>query len=146
MSHPKFTAMAFAATLGLSAALLPALSPANAQDSGLEPQRQGSVTWISGGIGQDELEALHAAQSGYNLRLLFALQGSGEYLANVAVRVVNGHGDTLLDANSRGPFLYAKLPAGTYKVTASSEGRAQTRSISVPATGAAAQSFYWPAS
>lgn len=138
MSYPTRTAFAFTAALIVTAAQAPA------QGAGLEPETKGSVTWVSGGIAEDELQEMRAVQGRYNLRLLFAVQGTGEYLADIPVRAVNAKGETVLDAVSRGPMLFAKMPAGTYKVTVSSEGRAQSRSIGVPASGAASQSFYWP--
>ncbi len=101
------------------------------------------VTYISGGVGTSEREEMELVKSKYNLRLLFAMQGSGVYLAAIRVRIEDGAGERLLDAVSRGPWLFANLPPGRYLITADNAGRAQTREVRVPAAGATQQDFYW---
>lgn len=105
-------------------------------------QTQGEVSFVSGGIGADEVAAMHEVRRDYNLQLLFAAKGSGEYLSAVAVVVKNAHGDTVLDTVADGPFLYARLPAGRYQVSASYEGQTQNRGVRLDRhhTGL---SFYW---
>ena len=109
-----------------------------AEDTALQPQTQGTISFISGGRSSDERDALRQMQSRYNLRLQFAVQRSGEYLANVNVTVTDAKGATLLDAISDGPLFYAQLPAGRYHLTVTSDGKSETRNITVPASGAGA--------
>ncbi len=112
----------------------------------LEPQTTaGGIRWVSGGIGFDETHALKKVEGEYNLRLLFAVQGSGAYLADIVVIVQDHHGQPVLEATARGPRLLAQLSPGTYTVTATSAGATETRRISVPRSGSADQSFYFPA-
>lgn len=112
----------------------------------LEPQTTADgVRWISGGIGFDETLALKKVEGEYNLRLLFAVQGSGAYLADIVVIVQDHQGQPVLETTARGPRLLAQLPPGTYTVTATSAGATETRRISVPRSGSADQSFYFPA-
>ena len=85
-----------------------------------------------------------SVKSQYNLRLLFALQGSGEYLSNVQVRIDKAGGPTLLTAVSEGPWFYVHLPPGRYNLTLDNAGQVQTRRVTVPARSATEQSFYWP--
>ncbi|HLI12525.1 MAG TPA: carboxypeptidase regulatory-like domain-containing protein [Alphaproteobacteria bacterium] len=130
------------ALLSLSVALLSA--PALAQSLAPEAQTQNGVTFMSGGIGEEGLDSIRAAEHDYNLRLLFAVQGSGFYLSDVKVQIIDAKGTTLVDTVSQGPYFLAKLKPGRYKVVATSNGTAMTRTIEVPASGRAAQSFYWP--
>ncbi|HOP41602.1 MAG TPA: hypothetical protein PLI53_11225, partial [Geobacteraceae bacterium] len=51
----------------------------------LKPRTQGNITFVSGGIGRDEREALKKIEDDYNLRLLFAARDSREYLADIKV-------------------------------------------------------------
>lgn len=120
--------------------------PARGEDPVLQPSMQGSVAYVSGGIGDQGQRALREVEGQYNLRLLFAVQGSGEYLADIPVRIVDAKGVTVLDAVAEGPFMLVKLPPGVYSVIASNEGAALKKSVTVPATAAASQAFYWPAS
>jgi hypothetical protein len=108
----------------------------------LEPQRQGNVAFISGGVGESEQQAMQKMQGEYNLHLLFA-EKNGDYLSGVNVQVQDQKGTTVLSTTTQGPRLFAKLPAGSYKVTASADGKSQTRSVSVGDKGAASESFYW---
>ena len=132
--------------IGTLAAMMVAgsLGSVYAQDE-LEPQTTaGGIRWVSGGIGFDEIHALKKAESEYNLRLLFAVQGSGAYLADIVVIVQDHQGQPVLEATARGPRLLAQMPPGTYTVTARSGGATETRRISVPRSGSADQSFYFP--
>jgi len=107
-------------------------------------QTQSSVAYISGGIGGDEQEAMRAAAQNYNLHLLFAEQGSGEYLSGIKVTITSQQGAVVLSAISDGPYFMARLPAGHYRISADAgDGRPQMRAVSVPAHGAFAASFYW---
>ena len=105
-------------------------------------QTQGEASFVSGGIGDDELAAMHEARRDYNLQLLFAAKGSGEYLSSVAVVVKNAHGDTVLDTVADGPLLYAKLPRGQYQVSARYQEQVQNRKVRLGG-GATSLSFYW---
>jgi hypothetical protein len=121
---------------------VPSASSAAPAAFGPEPQRQGNITFVSGGAGDEDRAALHGVANQYNLHLLFAAR-SGEYLANINVTVADARGQTVLDTIADGPIFYAKLPPGRYRVTASNGGQSITREMSVPASGAASQDFYW---
>jgi hypothetical protein len=120
-----------------------AIGPARADDPALDVKTVGNVSYVSGGVGVSERQALDQVKSQYNLRLLFAYNKSGAYLADVRVKITTGGGHTLLDVVSDGPFFYARLPAGHYRVSADNAGKVQTRSVTVPANGAVSQDFYW---
>ena len=106
-------------------------------------QSQGSITYISGGITADERDAMKPVTKDYNLRLMFALN-VGSYVANVKVKITNGKGKTVLDTVSEGPWLYVKLPAGKYKISAEYHDKLVTRSATVAARKGASATFIWP--
>ncbi len=123
--------------------LLSALAlPARAQE--LQPQEQNGIAYVSGGIGIDGVNAIKSVQSNYNLRLLFASNGSGQYYAEVKVTIMDQAGNPLLQAVSEGPYFYARVKPGQYKVVAEAAGMPKTVTVNVPAAGAVVQSFYWP--
>ena len=102
--------------------------------SALPPeQTQGGVTYVSGGIGQEEAQAFEAAAAQYPLALEFAIKHAprAEYTANVHVVVTDTQGARVLDADSNGPFLLAKVPAGRYTVTAERHQQTLTRTVQV---------------
>lgn len=94
-------------------------------------QTIGSVAVAHGGVGAEAREAMQREQDKYNLRLQFARQGSGEYLAGVRVKIADAKGQTVVDTLASGPWFYARLPAGQYTVTATSEGTSLTQRIDI---------------
>lgn len=101
------------------------------------------VAYESVGIGEDDPVA--TMSDTYNLHMIFALQGSGEYLAEIKVRIDDAKGENVLETTSPGPIFYAKLPAGNYRVTADSQGKSVRKSVAVKDRGLRHLYFYWPA-
>lgn len=114
--------------LGLLAACFAAL--AMAQTVPEQVITQSGVSFASGGIGVDSQERLKAREREFNLKLVFTLV-EGNYLSDVGVSVKNAAGKTLIEHVADGPFFMAKLPAGAYAVTATYEGKSQTRKVNV---------------
>jgi hypothetical protein len=105
------------------------------------PIERNGVAYISGGVGEDEVQAFRRAASGYNLRITFAAK-SGQYLSDVDVRIVSGE-RTVLAVRTDGPFLFVRLPQGSYRVTARDRQVSEARRVVVPRTGGADIRFYW---
>jgi hypothetical protein len=108
-------------------------------------KHQGTVQYVSGGIGIDESEAMKAAARDYPLALTFAAQrdGKADYVASVGVAIHDAQGKEVLKATAEGPYMLVKLPAGAYKVSATYEGKAQVREVTVQNTGTARAVFEW---
>lgn len=67
----------------------------------------------------------------YPLKLVFAA-ASGDFLANVRVKVEDASGNVALQAECDAPWLVADLPAGRYDVTATAAGGfTETASVQV---------------
>jgi hypothetical protein len=109
-----------------------------------QPQSQGGISFIVGGVGDNSQDAMRQVERDYNLRLTFVQLPAGEYLADIGITLQNAQGKTLLDTTADGPFFYAKLPPGRYKVAATSNGRTLTHTIEVAADKAVRQTFFWP--
>src|SRR5690606_37917825 len=82
-----------------------------------------------GGIGAEERAAMEAKAADYNLRLTFATKVSGAYLSDVKVAIRNARGETVLDTVAAGPWLFARLPRGEYRVAASAFGQTLAQSL-----------------
>ena len=134
--------MAAAMAVG-SMAIAGILSTAQA---GMPPvKHQGSVEYVSGGIGIDESEAMKAASGNYPLALTFAAQrgGKADYVADVAVVIRDAQGKSVLQVTAEGPYMLVKLPAGSYRISATFDGKAQERQVSVQDSGTARAMFEW---
>ena len=101
------------------------------------------VAYVTGGVGQDEVAAFRGLASGYNMRATFTT-GSGEYLSGVAVQVARSDGTVVFNATSDGPYLYARLPQGHYRLIASLDGAQRSRDLYVPARGGVKLTLIWP--
>lgn len=111
--------------------------PAAAEDAELD-----TVPFLTGGVGEQEREALQAAAEDYNLKLVFA-RADGAFVADVQVTVTDSEGSTLLDVTSEGPLLFAKLPPGSYTVKATYRGDTKESTASVGETGRRTLDFRW---
>ncbi len=108
-------------------------------------QVQGSVSYLSGGIGLDESNAIKQAAAQYPLELEFVRKATpkAEYLSNIKVTIKDHAGKTVLETTSNGPFLLAKLPVGQFSVTAERGGEAKQRVVNIKAQGHERVMFEW---
>lgn len=130
------TAAALAIVLMLPCAPLAAAEAMPAE------QVAGNVSYVSGGIGDDEIAAMKAAAARYPLELVFVGK-DGSYLAGNPVVVRDASGQVVLDTQSDGPFLLARLPPGRYAVKATYLDQSREQRVSVSANGHARVVFAW---
>ena len=127
----------------LSAANLALVGAAFAAE-GLPPaQTFGGVSYLSGGIGLDESEAIKSAEKDFALSLLFVQTKRGEYVSDVKVGITDKSGKTVLEAVADGPMLLATLPAGEYKLSAENEGKTLVKTVRVTGKGVVRAVFIW---
>jgi hypothetical protein len=117
--------------------------PSLAEESAIQPQTQGDVTFVTGGVGIDERNELDATRANYNLSLQFSVQGSGNYLSDVNIRITDLKGNVFLETVSNGPKLFAKLPSGRYIVTVDLNGETYHKTVSVRGKQNTSLSFTW---
>ena len=106
-------------------------------------QAQGDVRYVSGGIGVGERLALAAMHAEFNVHMTFAVKRAGNFIADVAVHVEDAGGRALLDAVSDGPWLYARLAPGRYRLRATYAGVEQSREFQVRARRHTELYLYW---
>ncbi len=115
-----------------------------AEESLLQPKTQGEVSFVSGGVGGDERDVMHAIRKDYNLSLLFSLAGSGEYLSDVKVCIKDTAGNNLLETVADGPMFFAKLKPGRYDVSVEQNGHSIEKAINIDAKQRTSLSITWP--
>lgn len=106
---------------------------------------QGAVTYIMGGVGRLEADAIKHAAKYYPLELEFLLKAwpHDEYLAGVKVRIKDAHDRMVLNVTADGPFLLARMPAGKYTVSAERNGRVEHRQIEIAVNDHRRVVFEW---
>ena len=136
----SFTALALllGGGLPLLAGAQQTSGPPQANEQGWSPpggsmqvQTYQGVRFVSGGIGLSGRDELRTLSPQFNLRLMFAMQGSGNYLAGAQVRILNSRGAVVLDATSEGPYFLAQLPPGSYTVEVSALGQTQQQTARI---------------
>jgi hypothetical protein len=102
----------------------------------------GDAPVVSGGVGDEDRDALMQAYGQYNLHLAFA-EKSGDYVADVGVKVRDSRGREMWSGTADGPLLFMKLPPGRYEVVADFDGKEQRRSVQVGPRGGRLVTLLW---
>jgi len=143
------SSFAVAALLGSAAAWAqePAASPApgDAQRSVMpseavslpETQTSGKVTYVTGGIPYEQIPAFKQAARQYPLNLeIYERSGNkNQFTADVDVKLTSKSGDVVLDARTEGPFLWAKVPPGQYKLQTTLNGKVREQNVAIKSQG-----------
>ncbi|WP_186204557.1 carboxypeptidase regulatory-like domain-containing protein [Burkholderia gladioli] len=106
-----------------------------------EPVERDGMTYVTGGIGADEVSAFREVASKYKLRITFT-STDGHYLSDIDVRISSGSHE-VLGVHTTGPFLFVRLPKGPYRITARARHISQSRQVVVPARGGIDVRFHW---
>jgi hypothetical protein len=137
--------------LALAVALASALSSSTltwAQSKVPFPREhhKGAVTWISGGIGKDEADAMRGVASRYNVRLVMAVarKPHAAFLGAVPVKITDAKGRVVLDIKTDGPLLFLKLPPGRYTVSANVAGHVLSKSLQAKDRRSLQIALIWP--
>lgn len=110
-----------------------------------EPHQQGDVTYVSGGIGSDETDALALVKKDYNLYLT-STDVTGHYLGGSRILISNAAQGVLVDVVAQGPLFYAHLPNGRYHIESFNGTASKKQSVVIGHGKASRVHFSWPVS
>jgi hypothetical protein len=112
-----------------------AIAPVAAQaEMSLQEHSQGTVSYVSGGIGEDQAKAMRQAEASYPLTLELASAAGGPrdaYVSNAKVDISDASGRTVLDMTAEGPLVLVNLPSGTYHVAVNWNGTQREKTVEV---------------
>jgi hypothetical protein len=96
-------------------------------------QMQGDITYISGGIGEDESRAIKAESKNWPLSIEFSeyVVSQDLWVAQVYLRILDSKGKTILETIVDGPMFLGRLPPDTYELFATYEGVTKSRKIQI---------------
>lgn len=107
---------------------------------------QHGVSFLSGGIGDDEEIQIRRAAKDFGLLLEFTEiergQPHGHWSSDVNVRLKSG-ASLLVKAKSDGPLMLIKLEPGSYVIEAERAGVRHTRRVEVKANAVVRERFIW---
>src|SRR5580704_11840043 len=99
-----------AAMAGIIAAALALPALADAEGFGvLQPKQEGNVTYITGGIGDSEVDQLKAQSGNYNFQMINS-DPTGHYTADTNLVIQSKDGREVIRVDNAGPLFYAQLP------------------------------------
>lgn len=101
---------------------------ANAFEQGVTAD---GIRYASGGVSEEDREALQALSERFSLWVVTAVRKSGAYLSDVRVTVSTDHRQIVFDAPLAGPWLFIGLPLGSYAVDARLGGQTQQRTTTI---------------
>lgn len=78
----------------------------------------GTMKYVSGGIGEEELTQLKSLEKSFNIQLLVAGM-TGSFIGDVTVRVVDNKDTVLFTVKDAGPYVYFYMPPADYMVEVS---------------------------
>ena len=110
-----------------------------------EAQTQNGITYLSGGIGLDESEAMKAAAKDYTLMITCSVQPTGKYLADVKVNITDKSGSPVLETVIDGPMLLVQLAPGQYRISADNDGVTMNRTVDIGSKHPTRVNLSWPA-
>jgi hypothetical protein len=113
--------------------------------SRLQPQTENGITYLCGGVGEEQASYMKQQKGDYDLMLTFATR-TGEYLADVDVGIKDAKGKQILNTTCGGPMLLVNLPrSGTYRVEAQAEDYSLRKTVKVKSKGQTRSVvMHWP--
>jgi len=113
--------------------LVAALSTLSFDVPGVESSSGAPISFLNGGVGKEEADALRAQAPGYPIEMVFVrkVDDREEFLADVHLVVTDGAGQVVFDRAAQGPIFLARFPDGNYTITADFRGATQTRRVAV---------------
>lgn len=117
------------------------LTVAGAQEP-VEVKQQDGISYVGGGVSDEEQQAIKGMADQFNLHLTFAVE-EGNYLSDVQVSILDQEGNTVLDTTSTGPLFYADLEPGTYTVRVNGFDQSFQETVQLEEGGQVAKVFHW---
>ena len=133
--------MNHASVIRLLLAGLAATCPPAHAEAGRTPE---GVWYAIGGIGADEATQFAADSRAHALSVRLAARGSGAYLADVDLRIIDGSNRRVFAGRLDAPWLLIDLPPGRYELVGEREGEVSRLDVVVPAHGRRSVVMYFP--
>jgi len=131
------------ALLGCLLLVLSPLASRAATSSFIKKGESNRVSFVSGGVGLDEQMSMDELAKNYNVKIVFA-EAPRDYVSDVKVKIEDHSGKVLLEATANGPWFFANLPPGEYRVEASFHNHREVKDLKV-AGGHQTVEFFWKA-
>jgi hypothetical protein len=111
----------------------------------LAAKTENGITYLCGGIGQDEANEMKESARDYDLMLTFAAR-DGSYLADVNVDIADAQNKSLLKTTCNAPIMLVDIgKSGTYRIRAETGGSTVSKLVRVqPQNQGKSLVLVWP--
>jgi hypothetical protein len=108
-------------------------------------QHSNGISYISGGVGEEETTAIlaEAKQWPILLELSQLENGRGVWIFGANIKIMNIQKQIVFNAQADGPYMLINLEPGDYAIEASYQGVEQKRALSVKANAFQKISLFW---
>ena len=108
-------------------------------------QHSNGISYISGGVGEEETVAIlaEAKQWPVLLELSQIENGRGVWIFGANIKIINSKKQLVFNASADGPYMLINLEPGDYFIEASFQGVEQKRALSVKANTSQKISLFW---
>jgi len=100
-------------------------------------------SYVSGGVGLSEREALDKRRPGFSLWVATAARASGAYLSDAHVKISDEAGKAVLDTKLPGPWVLVNLRPGRYAVDVSFGKQTERKTATIHSDDNRAMLFYF---
>jgi len=110
-----------------------------------DTQYSQGVSYITGGVGEGETQAILAEAQQWPLLLEMSQieNGRGLWIFGAMITILNEKNQTIFNAQADGPYMLVNLEAGNYSIQASFKGVQQIRSVAIKADSPQKISLFW---
>ena len=114
----------------------------------LNTQYSQGISYISGGVGEEESQAIlaEAKQWPVLLELSQLENGRGVWIFGAKIKILNANNQVVFDAKADGPYMLINLPTGDYQLEGTYEEKVQKRSLAVKSTLPQKINLFWRSS
>ncbi|QWD61202.1 carboxypeptidase-like regulatory domain-containing protein [Polynucleobacter sp. MWH-UH25E] len=108
-------------------------------------QHSNGISYISGGVGEEETVAIlaQAKQWPVLLELSQIENGRGVWIFGANIQITNTKKQVVFNVSADGPYMLINLEPGDYSIEASYQGVEQKRALSVKANASQKISLFW---
>jgi len=95
------------------------------------------MSYVTGGIPYEQIPSFQQARGQYSLNIeVYEKAGAkNEFTADALVKLFDRSGNVVLDAKTEGPFLWAKVPPGQYKLQTTLNGKMKESRVAINSSG-----------
>lgn len=127
----------------IGASLLASLPLAASAQESIIVETITATTYLNGGIGKDEADAMRRIAKEFPLRITFSERKDGEFIVDVPVVIADARGNPIFELSKAGPMLYVMLPNGKYKVSARFKGLTESQEVMLAGKEGKDLYFHW---